>query len=162
MFIAVLALTRLAAGGLEESHHDSLRPLLALHFILLTSFLAICVSAGLGLDPSSPTTVVAGMLGVAAMAVRARADLAGRTPATAVMTTDVTTIVMGVGAMLFRRDPNGLARAGSRATQTWPVVAGFAVGCGLGAVLDAAIGPWSLALPTAFALLAMGLPLKRV
>jgi uncharacterized membrane protein YoaK (UPF0700 family) len=164
MFIAVLALTRLAAAGLEESHHDSLRPLLALHFILLTSFLAICVSAGLGLDPSSPTAVVAGMLGVAAMAVQnalVQISLAGA-PATAVMTTDVTTIVMDVGAMLFRRDPNGLARAGSRAKQTWPVVAGFTVGCGLGAVLDAAIGPWSLALPTAFALLAMGLSLKRV
>jgi uncharacterized membrane protein YoaK (UPF0700 family) len=147
MFIAVLALTRLAAAGLEESRRDSLRPLLALRFILLTSFLAICISAGLGLDPSSPTAVVAGMLGVAAMAVQ---------------TTDVTTIVMDVGAMLFRRDPNGLARAGSRAKQTWPVVAGFTVGCGLGAVLDAAIGPWSLALPTAFALLAMGLSLKRV
>jgi uncharacterized membrane protein YoaK (UPF0700 family) len=147
MFIAVLALTRLAAAGLEESRHDSLRPLLALRFILLTSFLAICISAGLGLDPSSPTAVVAGMLGVAAMAVQ---------------TTDVTTIVMDVGAMLFRRDPNGLARAGSRAKQTWPVVAGFTVGCGLGAVLGAAIGPWSLALPTAFALLAMSLSLKRV
>ena len=78
-------------------------------------------------------------------------------PATAVMTTDVTAIVMDVGAMLFQRDPDVLARAGSRARRTWPAVVGFAVGCGLGAVLDAAIGPWSLALPTGFALLALGL-----
>jgi uncharacterized membrane protein YoaK (UPF0700 family) len=100
------------------------------------------------------------MLEVVAMAVQnalVQISLAG-VPAIAVMTTDVMTIVMDVWVMLFRRDPNGLARAGSRAKQTWPVVAGFAVGCGLGAVLDAAIGPRSLAPPTAFALLAMGLP----
>ena len=155
----VLALTRLAAAGLEESHHGSLRPLLALHFILLTSVLAICVSAGFGLDPASPIAVFAGMVGVAAMAVQnalVQISLVGA-PATAVMTTDVTAIVMDVGAMLFQRDPDVLARAGSRARHTWPAVVGFAVGCGLGAVLDAAIGPWSLALPTGFALLALGL-----
>ena len=159
IFIMVLALTRLAAAGLEESHHDSLRPLLALHFILLTSVLAICVSAGFGLDPASPIAVFAGMVGVAAMAVQnalVQISLVGA-PATAVMTTDVTAIVMDVGAMLFQRDPDVLARAGSRARHTWPAVVGFAVGCGLGAVLDAAIGPWSLALPIGFALLALGL-----
>jgi uncharacterized membrane protein YoaK (UPF0700 family) len=159
IFIMALALTRLAAAGLEESGHDSLRPLLALHFILLTSVLAICVSAGLGLDPTSPTAIFAGMIGVAAMAVQnalVQISLLGA-PATAVMTTDVTAIVMDVGAMLLQRDPDGLARASSRARHTWPAVVGFTVGCGLGAVLDAAIGPWSLALPTGFALLALGL-----
>jgi uncharacterized membrane protein YoaK (UPF0700 family) len=159
IFIVALALTRLAAAGLEESSHDSLRPLLALHFILLTTVLAICVSAGLELDPASPTAVLAGMVGVAAMAVQnalVQISFVGA-PATAVMTTDVTAIVMDVGAMLFQRDPDGLARAGSRARHTWPAVVGFTVGCGLGAALDAAIGPWSLALPTGFALLALGL-----
>jgi uncharacterized membrane protein YoaK (UPF0700 family) len=162
IFIAVLALTRLAAAGLEESRRDSLRPLLALHLILLTSVLAICVSAGLELDPASPTAVVAGMLGVAAMAVQnalVQISLVGA-PATAVMTTDVTAIVMDVGALLFQRDPDRLARAGSRARRTWPAVVGFTAGCGLGAVLDAAIGPWSLALPTGFALLALGLSVE--
>lgn len=159
IFIIALALTRLVAAGLDESRHNSLRPLLALHFILLTSVLAICVSAGLGLDPASLSGVLAGMVGVAAMAVQnalVQISLVGA-PATSVMTTDVTAIVMDVGAMLFQRDPDGLARAGSRARHTWPAVVGFTVGCGLGAVLDAAIGPWSLALPTGFALLALGL-----
>jgi uncharacterized membrane protein YoaK (UPF0700 family) len=162
IFIAVLALTRLAAAGLEESRHGSLRPLLALQFVLLASFLTICVSAGLGLDPAAPTAVVAGMLGVAAMAVQnalVQISLVGA-PATAVMTTDVTAIVMDVGAMLFQRDPDGRARASSRAKRTWPAVVGFTVGCGLGAVLDAAIGPWSLALPTGLAFLALALALS--
>jgi hypothetical protein len=38
VFIAVLALTRLVAAGLEETRHGSLRPLLALQFVLLGVF----------------------------------------------------------------------------------------------------------------------------
>jgi uncharacterized membrane protein YoaK (UPF0700 family) len=65
--------------------------------------------------------------------------------------------VMDVGAMLFRRDPNEVARARSRARRTWPPIVGFSVGCGLGALFEAAIGPWSLALPTSLALVALAL-----
>jgi uncharacterized membrane protein YoaK (UPF0700 family) len=77
IFIMALALTRLAAGGLEESGRDSLKPLLTLHFVLLTSVLAICVSAGSGLDSASPTAVFAGMVGSSrdGGAERPRADL---------------------------------------------------------------------------------------
>ena len=99
------------------------------------------------------------MLAVAAMAVQnalVQISLVDA-PATAVMTTDITAIMMDVGAILFQRDPNGIARASHRAKHTWPAIVGFTVGCGLGAVLDGAIGPWSLALPTGFALLALGL-----
>jgi Protein of unknown function (DUF1275) len=63
VFITVLALTRLVAAGLEETGHGSLRPLLALQFVLLVSLLAVGVAAGSGLNPAAPTAVVAGMLG---------------------------------------------------------------------------------------------------
>jgi uncharacterized membrane protein YoaK (UPF0700 family) len=46
------------------------------------------------------------MLGVAAMAVQnALVRILVGAPATAVMTTDITTFIMDVGAILFRRDP---------------------------------------------------------
>jgi uncharacterized membrane protein YoaK (UPF0700 family) len=159
VFIAVLGLTRLVAAGLEKTRHGTLRPLLALQFVLLVSFLAVRVAAGAGLDPAAPSAVVAGMLGVAAMAVQnalVQISLVGA-PATAVMTTDITTFMMDVGAILFRRDPNDVARARSRARHTWPPIVGFTVGCSFGAVFEAAIGPWSLALPTGLALLALTL-----
>jgi uncharacterized membrane protein YoaK (UPF0700 family) len=159
VFIAVLGFTRLVAAGLEKTHHGTLRPLLTLQFVLLVSFLTVRVAAGSGLDPDAPSAVVAGMLGVAAMAVQnalVQISLVGA-PATAVMTTDITVFVMDVGAMLFRRDPNEVARARGRARHTWPPIVGFTVGCGLGAVLEAAIGPWSLALPTGLALVALAL-----
>ena len=108
---------------------------------------------------AAPTAVVAGMLGVAAMAVQnalTQISLVGA-PATAVMTTDVTRFMMDVGTLLFPRDANRVADASSRARQTWPAIVGFTVGCSLGALLEVAIGPWSLALPTGFAVLALAL-----
>jgi uncharacterized membrane protein YoaK (UPF0700 family) len=157
VFIAMLGLTRLAAAGLERTRHGSLCPLLALQFVLLASFLAVCVAASWTLNPAAPIGVVAGMLGVAAMAVQnalVQISLVGA-PATTVMTTDITTFMMDVGTMLLRHDPTRVAYARSRAGHTWPAVVGFTVGCSLGALLNVTIGPWSLSLPTGFALLAL-------
>lgn len=98
------------------------------------------------------------MLGVAAMAVQnALVQLLAGAPATAVMTTDATIFMMDVGAMLFRPAPNGVAYARNRARHTWPAIVGFTFGCSVGAVLEAATGPWSLTLPIGFALLALAL-----
>jgi uncharacterized membrane protein YoaK (UPF0700 family) len=158
VFVVVLGLTRLAAAGLEETRNGPLKPLLALQFVLLVSCLSVWVAAGSRLDPAAPTGVVAGMLGVSAMAVQnALVQLLVGAPATAVMTTDITTFMMDVGAMLFRRAPHGVDYARNRARHTWPAIVGFTCGCSFGALLEAVIGPWSLALPIGFALLALAL-----
>jgi uncharacterized membrane protein YoaK (UPF0700 family) len=165
VFIASLGLTRLLAVGLRETRHGTLRPLLGLQLALLVSFLAVLIAAGSGLDPAAPIAVVAGMLGVAAMAVQnALVQISmGGAPATAVMTTDITKFMMDIVVMLFRRDSSEVAHARSRASHTWPAIVGFTIGCGLGAVLEAAIGYWSLALPTGLGLLALalGFTIKR-
>ena len=70
VFMVVLGLTRLLVGGLEAIGFASLRPLLLLQFLLLAGFLVLCVSAGPCLNPNSAIAIVAGMLGVAAMAVQ--------------------------------------------------------------------------------------------
>jgi uncharacterized membrane protein YoaK (UPF0700 family) len=157
VFLAVLVLTRLLAAGLKETRRGSLRPLLALQLVLLACFLAVRVMKGSGLDPAAPTAVAAGMLGIAAMAVQnalVQISLV-EAPATTVMTTDITAFVMDVGTILLWRDPNKAAFARARARRTWPPIVGFIVGCSLGALLQAAMGPWSLALPTGFACLAL-------
>jgi uncharacterized membrane protein YoaK (UPF0700 family) len=159
VFLAVLVLTRLLAAGLEETRHGSLRSLLALQLVLLACYLAVSAMEGASLDPAAPTAVAAGMLGVAAMAVQnalVQMSLVGA-PATTMMTTDITAFVMDVGTILLWRDPNGVAFARTRARRTWPPIVGFTAGCSLGALLQAAMGPWSLALPTGFALLALAL-----
>jgi uncharacterized membrane protein YoaK (UPF0700 family) len=158
VFMAVLVLTRLLAGGLQRVRIASLRPLLLLQFMLLAGFLALCV-ADPHADPNAANMVIAGMLGVAAMAVQnalVQISLQGA-PATAVMTTNVTRLTMDIGEVLLARDPYDAAEARSRAKHTWPAVVGFALGCGLGAAGEAALGLWSLALPAGLALLALAL-----
>jgi hypothetical protein len=58
--------------------------------------------------------------------------------------------------MLGRR-PADVAKARDRAMRTWPAIVGFAIGCGLGATCEAAIGLRSLALPVGLALLAVAM-----
>jgi uncharacterized membrane protein YoaK (UPF0700 family) len=97
------------------------------------------------------------MCGVAAMAVQnALVQISlTRSPTTAVMTTNVTHFMLDLGEALAGADPVAAAKARRRAMHTLPVIAGFAVGCGLGAACEVAAGLWSLALPTSLALLAL-------
>jgi uncharacterized membrane protein YoaK (UPF0700 family) len=89
VFMVALGLTRLLVGGLELIGRASLRPLLLLQLLLLAGFLVLCVSAGPSIDPDAPIAILAGMLGVSAMAVQnalVQISLQGA-PSTAVMTT---------------------------------------------------------------------------
>jgi uncharacterized membrane protein YoaK (UPF0700 family) len=159
VFIVVIGLTRLTVGGLESIGLASLRPLLLLQFVLLTGFLVLCVAAGPGIDPNATNAILAGMLGVAAMAVQnalVQISLKGA-PTTAVMTSNVTHFAVDVGEVLLGGDPADVAKARNRAARTLPVIVGFAVGCGLGAACEATFGLWSLALPTGLALLAFAM-----
>jgi uncharacterized membrane protein YoaK (UPF0700 family) len=161
LFILVLGLTRLLAAGLEAIGVASLRPLLLLQFLLLVGFLALCVPTGRRIDPNAAIAIVAGMLGVGAMAVQnalVQLSLQGA-PTTAVMTTNITRFTLDVGEVLLRRDPAGTAQARRRAARTWPAIVGFTAGAGLGAACYAAAGLWSLALPAGLALLALAISL---
>jgi len=164
VFMVMLALTKLLVAGFEAIDLASLRPLLLLQFLFLAGFLVLCVAAGPHIDPKAANAILAGMLGVSAMAVQnalPQISLTGA-PSTAVMTTNVTRFMLDVGEVLLGRDPDEVAKARSRAKHTWPPIVGFTVGCGLGAACEAAVGLWSLALPTGLALLAfaMGFAVK--
>jgi hypothetical protein len=56
--------------GLERLKIASLVPLLLIQFLLLVAFFALCRSAGPRLDPNTTIMILAGMLGVSAMAVQ--------------------------------------------------------------------------------------------
>ena len=159
VFIVALAMTRLLAAGLERAGIAALPMLLLVQFVLLAAFLAICLAAGPRVGPNAPSMIVAGMLGVSAMAVQnalVRIALTGA-PSTAVLTTNITLLTTDVGEMLLGRDANSAAKARDRARRTWPAVAGFLLGCALGASCEAAIGLRSLVLPIGLALIALAL-----
>jgi uncharacterized membrane protein YoaK (UPF0700 family) len=157
VFILVVSLTRVLAGGLQSKGFEALRPLLLLQFLLLTGFLTVCVTAGQRIDSNAPNAILAGMLGVSAMAVQnALVQISLRdAPPTAVMTSNVTRFAMDVGEMLVGSDPTQVAAARTRAARTLPAIFGFGLGCAIGAAYEAKIiGVWSLALPAGLALLA--------
>jgi uncharacterized membrane protein YoaK (UPF0700 family) len=159
VFIAVLALSKLIAAGLERMLIASLVPLLLLQFLLLSIFSVICLRARPGIDPNTAMMVVAGMLAVSAMAVQnalARTSLKGA-PSTAVMTTNITLFTLDVGEILLGRNAGSVAAARDRAGHTWPAIAGFVLGCVFGALCQAAFGLRSSVLPTGLALVAFAL-----
>jgi uncharacterized membrane protein YoaK (UPF0700 family) len=165
VFMVALGLSRLFAAGIEAIGLAKARPFLLLQFLLLAGFLALCLAAGRGIDPGSAIAIVAGMLGVSAMAVQnALVQIALKdAPATAVMTSNVTRYAMDLGEILLGGDADKVARARRRAQRTWPAIVGFTLGCGLGAACEARFELWSLMLPTGLALVAflMGFAAER-
>ncbi|HEX3399452.1 MAG TPA: YoaK family protein [Acetobacteraceae bacterium] len=154
VFMLVLLATGGVARAIERTGGSSLQPLLLLQLLALVAFLLLSVTAGPWRDPDAVLAITAGMCGVAAMAVQnALSQIALKnTPTTAVMTTNVTRLMVDVASMLVGGDAADTAKAKGRALNTLPVVIGFAVGCALGAAGEAAVGLWSLMLPTALAL----------
>lgn len=157
LFVLMLGLTRLLAGGLEKLGIGSLRPLLLLQFLLL----ATCLAIGLGSDqqssPGGRGILIAGQFGVAAMAVQ---NALGQfflrwAPATTAMTTNLTRFVMDVGEVLSGQNPAEVAEASQRAKDNLEPIIGFILGAGFGAACFAAAGRMSLGLPVGLALLAL-------
>jgi uncharacterized membrane protein YoaK (UPF0700 family) len=163
-FMLVLGLTRLAAAWLERVGIPALLPLLLLELILLLGFLIIGVSVDPHLDPNSAGVVVAGMMGIAAMAVQnalVRLSLAG-VPSTSVMTTNVTAFTMDIGDILLAQNASRAARARERALRTGIVIVGFVIGCAFGAACEHSFGLRSLAVPIGLLLTAVALGLRAL
>jgi uncharacterized membrane protein YoaK (UPF0700 family) len=62
-----------------------------------------------------------------------------------------------VGTLLLWPHYEQSAKAAGRVNKTWPAVAGFAVGCGIGAACEQQFGLLSLMLPTSLSLVALAM-----
>jgi Protein of unknown function (DUF1275) len=84
------------------------------------------------------------MLGISAMAVQnALVQISLKdSPSTAMMTTNTTRFVIDLGEVLLGPSRNRV-KAGERAKRKGFVIAGFVIGCGLGAGCQAVTGLWS-------------------
>ena len=120
VFMLVLLLTRLLAGGLERSGMSTLQPLLLVQLIFLVVFLVLCVTAGPWSSADTLLAIIAGMSGVSAMAVQnalVQISLKG-SPTTAVMTTNVTHFMLDLGEALAGGGAAKVAEARNRAMRT--------------------------------------------
>jgi uncharacterized membrane protein YoaK (UPF0700 family) len=157
VFVLALGLARLLAGALEAIGYATLRPLLLLQFVLLATFLVLALVELLGSNTAASLITIGGLLGVSAMAVQnGLVQLSLKeAPATAVMTTNVVRLATDIGTLLLQLDREQSAKAAQRVNKTWPAVAGFTIGCGLGATCEARFGLLSLMLPTSLSLAAL-------
>jgi uncharacterized membrane protein YoaK (UPF0700 family) len=163
LFMVVVVLTRLLAAALEAFDFPPLQPILVLQSLLLIGFLAFRVAAGPQIEPKAANAVLAGMLGVAAMAVQnalVQISLKG-IPSTAVMTTNVTRFALDVADVVIASDPRHRQEARAAAGHTWPQIVGFLIGCGIGAASEAAFGSWSAVSPVTLAIVAAAIAFDR-
>jgi uncharacterized membrane protein YoaK (UPF0700 family) len=162
VFMAVMGLVTLASSAIIRAGSYPLRPLLLLETALLATFLLLGVAFGRFANTDSSIAIVAGMLGVSAMAtqnVLGRVALKGA-PSTAVMTTNITQLTVDLATLVRSRgDADELATARRRARMTFACVFGFLAGCASGAALEVKFGLWALALPVVLSALAV--PLGR-
>jgi uncharacterized membrane protein YoaK (UPF0700 family) len=163
VFMVVMGLVTLASSAIARAGSPPLRQLLWLQTALLSGFLLLGVGFGRFDNADSLMAVLAGMLGVSAMAtqnVLGKLALKGA-PSTAVMTTNITQLTVDLVTLARRRgNADELAKARRRARITFACVIGFVVGCAAGAALEVKLGLWALALPVVLSALAV--PLGRV
>ena len=155
VFIFILGLMKCLVFYLHKSKLKSLELLLLLQSLFLIAFLMTAViTAAFSINSNSPKAILAGMFGVAAMAVQnalIQLSFAG-VPATAVMTTNITRFVIDVGEIILGNHPQKKTNARHRARIMWPTIIGFSAGCMIGAILENIYGPWSLIFPSSLAI----------
>ena len=160
VFMAVLGLVTAGSVVAERAGRRSRRDLLVLHGCLLAGCLGFGAAFGPFADAERPLAVLVGMLAVAAMAVQnalVKLALPG-SPSTAVMTTNITQVTVDLATLVGGLGtPDDLARSRDRVGAILPCVVGFVCGCAAGAILEVHFALWSLTLPVALAVLAIGL-----
>jgi len=159
VFVAVIVLTRWLVARLDALGMSLLQPLLLLECLLLAGFLAMRVVNGTPVHVNAPGAIFAGMLGVAAMAVEnAVGQISLGTVSTTAMTANVARFALDVGEIFVTRNYCDRSWWRRRLAQGGPI-AGFVIGCGLGAASEAAFDRWALALPVALAASALAISL---
>jgi len=163
VFMIVLLVAGVIARTKEQNGGSSLQPLLLLQLLALLAFLLLSITSGPWRSPDAAPAIIAGMCGVAAMAVQNALVQVGLkdAPSTAVMTTNLTRLMLDLSSVLVSRDTADVAKAKTRVLHILPVVIGFCIGCALGAAGEAAVGLWSLMLPTALTLLAFVIGMEK-
>ena len=158
VFMAVLVCVSLMAHALDRRGFSARRFLLLLHALLLVASLTLGTIYGPFENANLAMPVFIGMLLVAAMAVQNAfvKQCLSDAPSTAAMTMNTTQMLVDVSTLIARRDsPEMIAKARHRARAMFTCIMGFMIGCAIGAVLEYRYDLWSLAFPTALAVVTL-------
>jgi uncharacterized membrane protein YoaK (UPF0700 family) len=149
MFMLAAGATSLFLARRVKRGHDPARGVFAVEALLLAGFMAVALWCGPFSSGDQPPAILAGMLGVCAMAVQnaaSRTIFAALAPTT-VMTGNVTQLVLDLVELRRGGDPTADAAAQARIAKMLPAVLAFATGAIAGGLGYAFIGFAALALP---------------
>ena len=149
VFVAVVALSRLAGAALRKRHAPVLRILLSVEVSLLVAFFALAVIFGPFANADSPAALLTGFAGIAAMAVQNAVHRVHLTnlPPTTLMTGSTTQATIDAIDLLTGTDPDNAAAIRSRVGRLSLSILCFAAGCAASALLYWLAGFWCLAVP---------------
>ena len=154
VFCVVVVLSRLLSHALRSTELPVFRSLLAIKLVLLVAAALLAVRLGPFPDGDHWAAIVTGMTLVSAMAVQnaaQRVHLASLPPST-LMTGTTTQIMLDLADLIHGTSGQDTATSRARLKRMSVMVAVFALGCGVAALLHVQIGVWSFALPPIVAL----------
>jgi uncharacterized membrane protein YoaK (UPF0700 family) len=163
MFIVAVAAVWLIAKASARRGPALARPLLIVHFLLLTCVLIVSVIYDPAANPHGLMRIIAAMIAVSAMAsqfalLRLALPVA---PSTAVMTGNLTSTVLSLMDALSRSEPLMEGSAKERLKKTLELIIGFFAGCMVGAAAASWLGNWAWSLPVVLAGVAVALGRNR-
>ena len=147
-FIGVVALARLVGHGLRTTDLSAARILFAVKVGLLLAFFVLAVSYSPFADGDSPSALLTGFVGIAAMATQnavQRVHMAAMPPST-VMTGTTVQATMDAVDLLTDWHSDQRSQTMVRFRRLGLSLVSFAVGCACAALLYAFVGFWCLAL----------------
>ena len=148
--IVVIVATVIArrSGGRRELTRNAL---LGTQAALLLAAAVLSFTTRASADPDAPLAVLIGICAVAAMAMQNSYLhlVPARAPSTAVMTGNLVTAVI---AALDLATADGRASARARWTSSWPLLAGFVIGCLVGSAAATVLGDHAAVVPAVLAI----------
>jgi uncharacterized membrane protein YoaK (UPF0700 family) len=159
VFCVVVVLSRLLSHALRSRVLPVFRSLLAIKLVLLIAAAVLAVRLGPFRDGDHLAAIVTGMTLVSAMAVQnaaQRVHLASLPPST-LMTGTTTQIMLDLADLIHGSSAQDTAASRARLKRMSVMVAVFALGCGVAALLHVQIGVWSFALPPIVALASLAI-----
>jgi uncharacterized membrane protein YoaK (UPF0700 family) len=150
-FIVVIALARALGAALRAHQVPVLPVLLGLKVLLLLAFFVIAVTFGPFPNSDTPMALLAGLAGVAAMAVQNAAHRVHfpTVPPSTIMTGNTTQAVLDGVDLLLGVNPDATGTVRTRFIRTLNSIGFFALGCTAAAGLFMLVGFWCLAIPVA-------------
>lgn len=150
-FICVIAVARLVDTALTARGLPTLRIMLAAKVLFLLAFFVTAVTLGPFPDTDSPSALVTGFAGIAAMAIQNAAQRVhlAHLPPTTLMTGNTTQATLDVVDLLAGLSGEQRAVVRGRFLRMFRSLAGFMAGCAAAAFLYAWFGFWCLCVPVA-------------